>query len=109
MYDRILSPTDGGDGADATLDHILDLAADHGATLHVLNVADTTHDSVTRVGRDVVDVLEEEGEGVVDAAAERAADRGVETVTAVLQSGGGEAIVAYAGAAGGDLAAISTR
>ncbi|OYR43469.1 MULTISPECIES: universal stress protein [unclassified Halorubrum] len=109
MFDRILFPTDGGDGADATFDHVLDLAADHDATVHVLNVADTTHDSVTRVGRDVVDVLEREGEDVVDAAAERAADRGVETVTAVLQGGVGETIVAYAAEHEVDLVAMPTR
>jgi len=109
MFDRILFPTDGGDGADAAFDHVLDLAADHDATVHVLNVADTTHDSVTRVGRDVVDVLEQEGEGVVEAAADRAADRGVETVTAVLQGGVAETIVAYAADHEADLIAMPTR
>jgi len=109
MFDRILFPTDGSDGADAAFGHVLDLAADHDATVHVLNVADTTHDSVTRVGREVVDVLEEEGEGVVDAAAERAADRGVETVTAVLQGGVDETIVTYAAEREVDLVAMPTR
>lgn len=109
MFDRILFPTDGGDGADATFDHVLDLAADHDATVHALNVADTTHDSVTRVGRDVVDVLEREGEDVVEAAAERAADRGVEAVTAVLQGGVDETIVAYATDHEMDLIAMPTR
>lgn len=109
MFDRILFPTDGSDGADAAFGHVLDLAADHDATVHVLNVADTTHDSVTRVGRDVVDVLEREGEDVVDAAAERAADRGVETVTAVLQGGVDETIVTYAAEREVDLVAMPTR
>lgn len=109
MFDRILFPTDGGDGADAAFDHVLDLAADHDATVHVLNVADTTHDSVTRVGRTVVDVLEREGEDVVEAAADRAADRGVETVTAVLQGGVAETIVAYAADHEADLIAMPTR
>ncbi|MFW6317368.1 MAG: universal stress protein, partial [Halorubrum sp.] len=109
MFDRILFPTDGGDGAEAAFDHVLDLAADHEATVHLLNVADTTHDSVTRIGRDVVDVLEEEGEGVVEAAATRAADRGVETVTRVLQGGVPETITAYASEEGMDLIAIPTR
>jgi nucleotide-binding universal stress UspA family protein len=109
MFDRILFPTDGGDGANATLDHVLDLAADHGATVHVLNVADTTHDSVTRVGRDVVDVLEHEGEDVVEAAADRAAERGVETVTSVLQGGVAETVVAYAADNEIDLIAMPTQ
>ncbi|WP_128906270.1 universal stress protein [Halorubrum amylolyticum] len=109
MFDRILFPTDGGDGASAAFDHVLDLAADHGATVHVLNVADTTHDSVTRIGGEVVDVLEREGEEVVEAAADRAADRGVETVTDVLQGGVAETIAAYAGEYGIDLVAMPTR
>ena len=109
MFDRILFPTDGGDGADAAFDHVLDLAADHGATVHVLNVADTTHDSVTRIGGEVVDVLEREGEDIVQAAANRAAERGVETVTGVLQGGVPETIAAYAGEYGMDLVARPTR
>jgi len=92
MFDRILFPTDGSDGASAAFDHVLDIAADHGATVHVLNVADTTHDSVTRIDGEIVDVLEREGEEIVEAVADRAADRGIETVTKVLQGGVAETI-----------------
>jgi nucleotide-binding universal stress UspA family protein len=109
MFDRILFPTDGSDGAAAAFDHVLDVAADHDATVHVLNVADTTQDSVTRVGRTVIDVLEESGSDVVDEAAERAAERGVETVTAVLQGGVAETITAYASDHEVDLIAMPTR
>jgi nucleotide-binding universal stress UspA family protein len=109
MFDRILFPTDGGDGADAAFDHVLDLAADHGATVHLLNVADTTHDSVTRIGGEIVDVLEREGEEIVEAAADRAAERGVETVTEVLQGGVPDTITAYAEEYEMDLVAMPTR
>ena len=109
MFDRILFPTDGSDGASAAFDHVLDLATDHDATLHVLNVADTTHDSVTRVGREVVDVLEREGKETVEAAASRAAERGVETVTDVLQGGVAETIAAYTDEHGIDLVVMPTR
>jgi len=109
VFDRILFPTDGGDGASVAFDHVLDIAADHGATVRILNVADTTHDSVTRVDGDIVDVLEREGDEVVEAAADRAADRGVETVTEVLQGGVAETIAAYAGERGIDLVAMLTR
>ncbi|WP_418286196.1 universal stress protein [Halorubrum sp. DTA46] len=109
MLDRILFPTDGSDGASAAFDHVLDLAADYDATVHVLNVADTTHDSVTRLGSEVVDVLEREGRQIVESTAERAADRGVETVTDVFQGGIAETITAYAEEYGTDLIAMSTR
>ncbi|GAB7009305.1 universal stress protein [Halorubrum trueperi] len=109
MFDQILFPTDGSDGAGEALDHVLDVASDHEATVHVLNVADTTHDSVTRIGGEVVDVLEREGEEFVETAADRAADRGVATATEVLQGGVAETIVAYAEEYGIDLIAMSTR
>ncbi|MFW5917589.1 MAG: universal stress protein [Halorubrum sp.] len=109
MFDQILFPTDGSDGASEALDHVLDVASDHGATVHLLNVADTTHDSVTRIGREVVDVLEREGEEFVAAAEDRAADRGVATVAAVLQGGVAETIAAYAERHDIDLIAMSTH
>ncbi|MUW15235.1 universal stress protein [Halorubrum sp. CBA1125] len=109
MFDRILFPTDGSDGANAAFDHVLDVAADHDATVHVLNVADTTHDSVTRIGREVVDVLEREGKGIVESVADRAADRNVETVTAVRQGGVPETIAAYADEYEADLIGMPTR
>lgn len=39
MYQTILFPTDGSDGADAALDHAVDHARTYDATLHVLFVA----------------------------------------------------------------------
>jgi Universal stress protein family. len=66
MFDRILFPTDGSEGADAVFDRVLGVAEAHDATVHVLNVADTTHDSVTRIEGEVVDVLEREGAEIVE-------------------------------------------
>ncbi|KOX95666.1 universal stress protein [Halorubrum tropicale] len=109
MFDRICVPTDGSDAAAAAFDHVLAIAADHGATVHVLHVADTTRDSVTRIGRDVVDVLETEGESIVEAAAARAAERGVDAETAVEQGGVPETVVDYADRTDADLVAMSTR
>ena len=109
MFDRICVPTDGSDAAAAAFEHTLAAAADHGATVHVLHVADTTRDSVTRIGGDVVDVLEAEGESIVADAAARAAERGVDTVTAVEQGGVAETAVDYADRVDADLVAMSTR
>ncbi|WP_265110534.1 universal stress protein [Halosolutus halophilus] len=90
---RILVPTDGSDSATAALEHALDVAADRGATVHVLNVADTKQPSLARLGTDVVDVLEREGEAIVSDAADRAAERGVSVSTHVVQGEPREAIV----------------
>lgn len=96
MFDRILFPTDGRTGATSAVDRIFEIAESHGATLYLLNVADTKHDSVTRIGADVVDALEDEGEQIVAPVAERAADRGIDIVAQVLQGGVSETIAAYA-------------
>jgi nucleotide-binding universal stress UspA family protein len=109
MFDRILFPTDGSDGANAVLDHVLDLAEAHDSTLHVLSVADTTHDSVTRLGGEVIDVLEREGETIVEAASDRARQRRLSVVTEVIQGGVPETITAYAEEHEIDLIAMSTR
>lgn len=109
MYDRILFPTDGSDGATAVLDHVLDVAATHSATLHVLYVADTTHQSATRVGGTVVDALEREGEQLVEETAKRAAERDVPTVTDVLQGGVSGTITAYAEEHDIDIVAMPTH
>ncbi|MFB6171302.1 MAG: universal stress protein [Haloarculaceae archaeon] len=109
MYDRLLFPTDGSEGAAAALDHALDLAAAHDATLHVLNVADTTRDSLTLVQGDVVDALEREGERIVEAAADRARSRGVDVVTAVLQGEPDRTIVDYAADRDVDLVVLPTH
>ena len=96
MFDHILFPTDGSEGASIAFEHVLDIADEHDARVHILNVADTTRDSVVRIQRDVVDVLADEGERVVESAADRARDRGVATVTAVLQGEPYRTIVEYA-------------
>jgi len=109
MYDSILFPTDGSEGANAVFDHVLEIAQNHGATVHILNVADTTQDSVTRIGGEVVDVLEREGEEIVEKATARADERGVPTVTEVLQGGVPETIRAYADEYAMDLIAMPTH
>ncbi len=108
MYERILFPTDGSEVASTAFEYVLDLAADTGATVHVLNVADTTRDSISRIGEDVVDILEREGERIVESAADRAAGRGVEVVTDVRQGQPARAIVEYADHYDVDLVAMAT-
>lgn len=109
MMDRVLFPTDGSDGARTAFEDVLDFVELHGSTLHLLNVADTTHDSVTRIGGDVVDVLEREGRQIVEDAAERAEERGVSTVTEVLQGSVPDTIVAYADRHDIDLIGMPTH
>lgn len=46
MYENILYPTDGSDGARAAMDTVQNLAEAYGATVHVLNVVDTTYEGI---------------------------------------------------------------
>lgn len=108
MYDDILFPTDGETGAETGFERAVEAAETFDARLHVLYVADTTRDSVTNLRGEVVDVLEREGEAVVDEFAERAADRGVEAIDVVLQGQPHDVIVEYA-EANADLVVMPTR
>lgn len=109
MYDTLLFPTDGSDGADVALDHATDIATRYDATLHVLYVASTNRDSVSTVGGDVVDALEEEGESVVDDVVSRAEEAGVEAVGEVMQGDPYRTILDYIDERGVDLVVMPTH
>lgn len=109
MFETILLPTDGSDGASVAVDHVLDIATAHDATVHIINVADTTRDSVVQIRGDVVDALEEKGEEIVSDAAERAHERGVSTVTEVLQGEPYSTILDYAELRDVDVIAMPTH
>lgn len=95
MYDTILFPTDGSDAAESVLEYALQIAAEHEATIHILNVADTGRDSVTTIRGEVIDVLETEGERIVAEAAQHARDEGVPVVSDVLQGDPHRTIIDY--------------
>lgn len=95
MYDDILFPTDGSDPAESVLEYALQIASEHAATIHILNVADTGRDSVTTIRGEVIDALEEEGQRIVEEAAQRVRDQGVSVVSEVLQGDPYKTIVDY--------------
>ncbi|SNZ02840.1 Nucleotide-binding universal stress protein, UspA family [Natronoarchaeum philippinense] len=109
MYDRILVAVDGSEPADAAFEHALDIAADCGATVRALYVADTNRDSVTTVGTNVRDALEAEGEDVIEGARKQAASRGVAFEDEVLQGEPGDTILEAADERDVDLVAMGTR
>ncbi|WP_433629330.1 universal stress protein [Halomicrococcus sp. NG-SE-24] len=109
MFDQILFPTDGGDGATVAFDHVLDIATAHDATAHIVNVADTTQMSTTRIQGKVVDTLEQEGEQIVHETADRAKQRGVTTVTEVVQGEPYRTIIDYADLHNVDLIVMPTH
>lgn len=109
MYDQILFPTDGSEPADAALDYAVQVAAEHDATLNVLNVADISQATLQEVRGDILDALERVGQAIVDAAVERASDRGIETVSDVIQGDPSRSIVEYSDESGIDLIVMPTH
>lgn len=109
MYERILLPYDGSDGADAILHHASEIAHQNDALVQILYVADTTRDSVTVVDGQVVDALVRQGEDIVDEAGKSLATLGVEYETAVLQGNPAPTITDYAEQYDCDLIVMATH
>jgi len=84
-FEVVLAATDGSAAADAGVDHAARLAAAHGATLHVLSVAEPSGLDLGEA--DVSDDLLAECESVVADGAAVAADRGVETTVEAVETG----------------------
>ena len=109
MYDDLLLPFDGSDGAGAILGHAAEIAHWADATLHVLFVADTNRNSVSVVGDRAVDGLVGRGEEVVAEAAETLDTLGVDHDTDVVQGSPARTIVEYAERYGHDLIVTPTH
>ncbi|ACV13178.1 UspA domain protein [Halorhabdus utahensis DSM 12940] len=100
MVDRLLFPTDGSAGAMSTLEHALDLAADHDASVHVLTVQDekTAADSEKPAGTELVEL-----------AADRVRERGLDPVTAIRSGRPYQRILEYADVEDVDLIVMPTH
>ncbi|MGM0591684.1 MAG: universal stress protein [Halobacteriota archaeon] len=109
MYESILLPYDGSEGAAAVLHHASELAHWADATIQVLYVADTTRDSVTVIEGRTVDVLVQRGEDIVDEAAKTLDTLGVSYSTDVVQGNPAPTIVEYAERYDLDLVVMSTH
>ncbi len=90
MYEKILVPTDGSGTAEAAVDHALDLAEKYEAGLHALYIIDTDSMSLS-LGAEQLDRIEqgqygemeevrERAERATGHVADRARERGLETV-----------------------------
>jgi nucleotide-binding universal stress UspA family protein len=96
MYEDILLPFDGSDGAAEALHHAAEISHWADATIHVLFVADTRRDSVTVVETEVVDALVQEGEDIVEEAEKTLTTLGVDYDSDVVQGHPAPTIVEYA-------------
>ena len=105
MYETILLPTDGTPGTEAAVREAIGLADLTGATLHALYVVDEAHLRT----EDYREQLRAEGQAATSDVAERAAERGVETVEAVESGVPYEMILEYADRCGADLIVVGTH
>ncbi|WP_049972283.1 universal stress protein [Haladaptatus cibarius] len=109
MYEDILLPFDGSDGAIDVLHHGSAIARWADATIHVLFVADTTRDSVVTIEGQVIDALEDQGEDIVEEAVAALKDIGIDHKTDVIQGNPAPTIANYAERYGHDLIIMPTH
>lgn len=112
LYDHILVPTDGSAETRRAVEHAIDLATEHDATIHalyVLNTASYASVSVDASWEGVSDMLREEGEAAVEAVAELARGRDIEVVTVLRNGSPSREIVRYAENEGCDLIVMGTH
>lgn len=109
MYENILLPFDGSDGAGAALHHAAEIAHWADATVHVFFVADTTRESVTIVETQVVDALVREGKDIVEEGEKTLSTLGVDHSSDVVQGNPAPTIVEYAERYEHDLIVMPTH
>jgi nucleotide-binding universal stress UspA family protein len=109
MYENILLPFDGSEGAAEALHHASEIAHWADATIHVVYVADTARDSVTVVEGHTVDALVQQGEEIVDEAARTLDTLGSSYDTDVVQGNPAPTIVEYAERYDQDLVVMPTH
>jgi nucleotide-binding universal stress UspA family protein len=85
MYESILVPTDGSEGATRAAEHALEIAELHDATVHVLYVVDVRMSPIdeTMDHDEVVELLEEVSGKPTTPVVEQAHDRGIAVIEEV--------------------------
>jgi len=111
MYDSILLPTDGSEGATEALEHALDAAEAYGADLHIVSVVDrrVVLAADTDEKSEVRSELTDDAAAAVDELVTRAAEDGVSPTTATPEGVPYREILSYAEAESIDLLVIGTR
>lgn len=112
MYERILVPTDGSEGVKRAVIHALDLAQNHGATVHavyVVNTAGFTGLPMESSWEGIDEMLRTDAEAALETIRELADARDVPVETRVLEGSPHREIVRYAEQEGCDLVVMGTH
>ncbi|MFA9503381.1 universal stress protein [Natrinema sp. H-ect1] len=109
-YENVLVPTDGSDHATAALEEAASIAADCGATVHLLSVVDELPEVLDTGSAALSAGVEENVQAVLDEAAATARDAGVDDVTTTIASGSvAREITAAADSTAADLIVMGTH
>jgi nucleotide-binding universal stress UspA family protein len=112
MYDRILVPTDGSEAGDRAVEHALELAAAHDATVeavYVVNSGGFAGLPMETSWEGIDEMLRSDAAAAVEAVERRAAERGVDADGTVLEGVPHREIVRYAEREGCDLVVMGTH
>jgi nucleotide-binding universal stress UspA family protein len=109
MYDRILVPTDGSTGTAHVALHAIELAEEHGATIHAIHVLDTNltgHLADAGISRDSLD---SQAEQTVETINRMADSHGVDCETEIQEGSPADTILSYARELSADLIVAGTH
>lgn len=105
MYSDILIPTDGSPGAQAAIEHGLEIAHQSEATVHALYVVDTR---VSRSGP-LLESLQREGREAVRELEVAGTQAGLSVITEIVEGAPPEEILEYSATQGIDLIVMGTQ
>ncbi|MCG1003674.1 MULTISPECIES: universal stress protein [Halobacterium] len=111
-YERILVPTDGSEETREAVEHAIDLAAEHGATIHALYVVNSASFSglpMESSWESVASMMNEEGAAALDDVESLAAERGVRVERSLVDGNPSREIVRYAEDEDCDLVVMGTH
>lgn len=112
LYERILVPTDGSDGVERALRHAVDLAVEHGATVHALYVVNSASYAgmpMESSWEGIDEMLRADAEDAVALVEALGDDYEVPVETAILDGSPSKEIVRYAETEGCDLIVMGTH
>ena len=111
-YERILVPTDGSDATREAVQQAVDLAAEHGATIHALYVVNSASFAglpMDSSWENVSAMLSEEGSTALDGVTAIAEGQGVDVVRELSDGNPAREIVRYAEDEDCDLVVMGTH
>ena len=111
-YERILVPTDGSEETRRAVEHAIDLAEEHDATIHALYVVNSASFSslpMESSWESVASMMNKEGEAALDDVEGIAEERGVTVERALVDGNPSREIVRYAEDEDCDLVVMGTH